>query len=215
MTEPRRRGPKPSVEKRDAIIRSALEQFARRGVDASTTREIAEGAGTTERTLFKHFRSKAVLVQAAIEDVSFAFMDARRFGRVHEERPFTRDEFSRWHRDFLRDRVAIALAAPDNYRILFSELLRDQDFRKRYGQRWMDGVFLPMVAQFEKMQKASEIGLAQTPVALAGAFFSLNLGFLVSRFALAPEMGWDNEGSIESVASMFLAIATSTAHPAP
>jgi AcrR family transcriptional regulator len=214
MTEPRRRGPRPSPEKREAIIRSALEQFARRGVDASTTRNIAEGAGTTERTLFKHFGTKAALVQAAIEEVTFEFMDARRFGRVHDERPFTRDEFSRWHRDFLRDRVAVALGAPDNYRILFSELLRDQDFRKRYGQRWMDGVFLPLVGQFEKMQEAGEIGLAQTPVALAGAFFNLNLGFLVTRFALAPEMHWDDEQNIETVASMFLAIAASGARTA-
>lgn len=207
MTELRRRGPKPSPEKRLALIRSALQQFARKGVEASTTRDIAEGAGTTERTLFKHFGSKATLVQAAIEEVSFEFMDARHFGRVLDERPFTRDEFSAWHREFLRNRVAVALKAPDNYRILFSELLRDDAFRTHYGARWMRAVYLPMAAQFAQMQQTGEIGKGQTPAALAGAFFNLNLGYLVTRFALAPEMRWNDNTNIEAIASMFLSIA--------
>ena len=207
MTEAPRRGRKPSPEKRAAIIGSALQQFARRGVEASTTRDIAEGAGTTERTLFKHFGSKAALVQAAIEQVTFEFMNSEPFSRVHDGRLFTRDEFRAWHIDFLRERVHAAMHAPDNYRILFSELLRDDDFRRRYGARWMETVYLPMSALLARMQQAGEVGMSQSPAALTSAFFNLNLGYLVTRFALAPEITWESEANIVVIASMFLAIA--------
>lgn len=207
MTDTPRRGPKPSPEKREAILRSALAQFAARGVDASTTRDIAEGAGTTERTLFKHFGSKAALVQAAIEKVSLELMEQAAFARVLDPRPFTRAEFAAWHLAFLADRVETALGAPDNYRILFAELLRDAEFRRRYAGRWLAEVFGPLAGHLARLQAAGEIGQGQSPAALAGAFFNLNLGYLVTRFALAPEMEWRSDRNIAAIGAMFLAIA--------
>lgn len=47
---------------RAALLRAAFELFAERGYDATTTRQIAERAGVTEMTLFRHFPGKASLV---------------------------------------------------------------------------------------------------------------------------------------------------------
>ena len=203
--EPRKRGRKPSREKRDAIIAAALRAFAEKGVEASTTRQIADAAETTERTLFKHFGTKDALVRAVIEQVSIDLMRERAFARVHEARPFTRDEFARWHRDFLADRIEAATAAPDNYRVLFRELLRDDGFRLRYGGKWLELIYAPVVGHLKLMQAAGEIGRAQSPAALAGAFFSLNLGYLVARFALAPETAWQGTRDVDAIVEIFLA----------
>ncbi|MFM2280496.1 MAG: HTH-type transcriptional regulator SrpR, partial [Pseudomonadota bacterium] len=89
MTSAPPRGRKPSLEKRDALISAALQLFATHGVEASTTREIAMIAGTTERTLFRHFASKNGLVQAAIEAVSRQFVGEASFARIHDPTPFT------------------------------------------------------------------------------------------------------------------------------
>jgi AcrR family transcriptional regulator len=203
--EPRKRGRKPSPEKREAILAAALKTFAGKGVEASTTRQIAELAETTERTLFKHFGSKDALVRAVIEKVSIESMRDRAFARVHEPHPFTREEFVRWHRAFLSDRVEGATAAPDNYRVVFRELLRDDVFRLRFVGTWLELVYAPLVGHLKLMQDAGEIGRAQTPEALAGTFFSLNLGYLLARFTLAPEMTWRGTRDVEAIVELFVA----------
>src|SRR5690606_28007261 len=103
----------------------AIRIFARDGVDAATTRSIAAEASTTERTLFKHFGSKAGLVQASIEVISIDFVNDGAFAPIHRADRFTWPEFAAWHRAFLADRVANAAVSPDNYRVLFAELLRN------------------------------------------------------------------------------------------
>src|SRR6266496_4209019 len=40
------------------MIRAAVELFAERGFDQTTTGDIAERAGVTERTFFRHFTDK-------------------------------------------------------------------------------------------------------------------------------------------------------------
>jgi len=198
-------GRRPSPAIRAAILRAAVGLFAERGAEAATTREIAAAAGTTERTLFKHFGNKAGLLQAVIAEVALELMRQDAFARVYHPKPFTRAEFGAWHRAFLAERIATAERSPDNYRVLLGELLRDGTFRERFAELWLSSVFTPLVGHLKRLQEAGAIGAAQTPEALAGAFFSLNLGYLVSRFALGPVRGWTTGEDVEAISALFLA----------
>lgn len=51
------------MSKRDDICDAALELFAEKGIEATTTREIAEQAGAAEGTLYRHFDGKIDLAQ--------------------------------------------------------------------------------------------------------------------------------------------------------
>lgn len=51
------------MSKRDDICDAALELFAEKGIEATTTHEIAERAGAAEGTLYRHFDGKADLAQ--------------------------------------------------------------------------------------------------------------------------------------------------------
>jgi AcrR family transcriptional regulator len=51
------------MTKRDAICEAALDLFAEKGIEATTTREIAEKAGAAEGTLYRHFDGKEDLAQ--------------------------------------------------------------------------------------------------------------------------------------------------------
>jgi AcrR family transcriptional regulator len=52
------------MTKRDAVCEAALELFAEKGIEATTTREIAERAGAAEGTLYRHFRGKEDLAHS-------------------------------------------------------------------------------------------------------------------------------------------------------
>ena len=81
----RRPGPKPSPALRAAMLQAAVSLFSERGIEAATTREIASQAGTTERTLFKHFGSKEQLVSAVLHEVAIDSMRTMRFARIMDE----------------------------------------------------------------------------------------------------------------------------------
>jgi len=65
--------------KKDAILEAALSLFAEKGTDATTTREIAERAETSEGNLYRHFKSKDDLVRTLFQS------SAKRFATVLEE----------------------------------------------------------------------------------------------------------------------------------
>src|SRR5918992_1683745 len=57
-------------ERRRIIIDAALALFARKGFRGTTTKEIAEAAGCSEATIFKHFATKDELYAAILETKS-------------------------------------------------------------------------------------------------------------------------------------------------
>ncbi|MEP1142254.1 MAG: TetR/AcrR family transcriptional regulator [Henriciella sp.] len=59
---PRARNARPKIEK------AALELFIREGVDAATTREIADVAGVSEGALYRHYKGKDELAVALFMD---------------------------------------------------------------------------------------------------------------------------------------------------
>ncbi len=55
-----------TTETADRILRAFLRLVAERGIDATTTRLLAEAAGVNEVTIFRHFGNKASLAREAI-----------------------------------------------------------------------------------------------------------------------------------------------------
>jgi AcrR family transcriptional regulator len=67
IMEPKRKRMK-SDERRQHIIRAAMDVFARNGFGGSTTREIAKNAGISEAMIYSHFRNKQDLYTAIIDE---------------------------------------------------------------------------------------------------------------------------------------------------
>ncbi len=85
---------------RQRLIEAAQLEFGERGIEAATTRGIAERAGCNEVTLFRHFESKQKLLAAVVQETSGAFLavcechgnftgdpsqDLLRFARIYDE----------------------------------------------------------------------------------------------------------------------------------
>ncbi|ERN42568.1 transcriptional regulator [Rubidibacter lacunae KORDI 51-2] len=60
--------PKPEETTRSRILKAAQRLFARKGYEATTTRDLAAEAGVAEGTLFRHFTNKkAILIEVATQ----------------------------------------------------------------------------------------------------------------------------------------------------
>ncbi len=55
-------------ERRQQLLETALDFFARKGFKGTTTKEIAAAAGVTEAVVFRHFPSKQALYQAVLDN---------------------------------------------------------------------------------------------------------------------------------------------------
>lgn len=64
--EIRTRARRPSGEVRSLIVEAARSLFLAQGYEATTTKEIAERAGVSERLLFSNFGSKSELFEVAV-----------------------------------------------------------------------------------------------------------------------------------------------------
>src|SRR5262245_23389378 len=56
----------PGPQRRERIVRAAMEVFARRGFSGASTRAIARASGISEAMLFKHFPDKDALYGAIL-----------------------------------------------------------------------------------------------------------------------------------------------------
>jgi AcrR family transcriptional regulator len=55
------------MDVRESLLKAATKVFAEAGVRGATTRRIAQEAGVNEVTLFRHFRTKDELIDAALQ----------------------------------------------------------------------------------------------------------------------------------------------------
>jgi AcrR family transcriptional regulator len=76
--------------KKEAILEAALALFAEKGVDAATTREIAERANTSEGNLYRHFEGKDDLARTLFETTARRFADVLKAEAGDEDDPRAR-----------------------------------------------------------------------------------------------------------------------------
>jgi AcrR family transcriptional regulator len=196
-----RRGPAP--HKHVDLLWAAAKLFARKGVAQTTTREIAEAADTTERTLFKHYGTKEGLVRAVIEKAIVAHAAPTSLELLKQAIEAHDDDVRTWHEALLTARSEVAKEAPELTRLLLVELLRDETLLAQFAAQWKEAAWKPLVALLSRLQREGVVRKDLAAETLARLFFSLNLGFLIGRHVLAPDAGWRDEKEIAAIATFF------------
>ncbi len=103
---------------RAALLTAALELFAARGYDATTTAAIAQHAGVSEMTLFRHFATKAAFVVDDPYDPLIAAAISVRDAAEPPLRAAVRGVRDAWHAvapplvEEVRERLRIVAATP-------------------------------------------------------------------------------------------------------
>jgi AcrR family transcriptional regulator len=66
----------PAADRRDMLIETAIETFAKKGFYATTMEEVASAAGITKPVIYQHFESKRALYLAILNHVGTALLSA-------------------------------------------------------------------------------------------------------------------------------------------
>lgn len=190
-------------KKHDDLLRAATRLFAAQGIGPTSTRQIAEAAGSTERTLFKHFHSKEGLVRAVIAEAVVPHLAERAVTDVHAMFGGQAAELAARFARMLRARRAAYEANPDLTRLLIMEIVRDDAVRKEFGARWHALVWEPTRQLFARMQADGELSADIPPGTLATIFYSITVGYLIGRTILAPGADWHDDRDAEDLAGFF------------
>jgi AcrR family transcriptional regulator len=130
-------------ERREQILRSAVELFSRKGFAGTTTKEIANASGVSEAMVFRHFASKDELYAAILhskgcqEGVNrFPWEGNDLLARAIEQK----DDFAVFFN--------IALSALDKHhtdvgfmRLLFYSALEEHDLAERFFKEFIEQVY--------------------------------------------------------------------------
>lgn len=107
------------ADRREQILASATEVFARSGFAATNLDDIATEAGVTRVILYRHFDSKSDLYQAVLDR-----MCARLEAHIDEPTDGFNDES-------IDGLLAVAAESPAGFRLLFNHALREAEFKER------------------------------------------------------------------------------------
>jgi AcrR family transcriptional regulator len=190
-------------QKHEDLLRAATKLFATQGIGHTSTRQIAEAAESTERTLFKHFQSKEGLVRAVIAEAVVPHLAERAVADVQALLGAKAAELPARFARLLRARRAAYEENPDLTRLLIMELVRDDAVRRDFGSQWYAQVWEPARQLFARIQADGEIASDISPETLATIFYSITIGYLIGRTILAPDAAWHDGRDAEDLALFF------------
>ena len=191
---------KLTEKKRKDILDAAIEEFREQGFPAARVNRIAELAGVSKRTLYKHFESKEQLFQAIIDILLEQIAAAPKLS-YRPDAPL-RDQLVAAVRDY------VSHLNGEHYmglnRLVMSELLRDQDLARAFLSKaaMQDG---PIKALISGAMQAGALRQAD-PGFAAGQLLSMVKHFLVwPLFLMGAKAELDTDAVITDCVDMVLA----------
>ena len=168
-----------SEERREAIIAAVQRVFAEKGIDNTTTRELADAAGVSEALLFRHFPNKEAIYSAIQEHCSKEYSNEMSvFSGALQ--PST-DSLVAMIRDFIARILHDRADAPGKqfFRLVLRSILEKGEFARQTSEvplRWIK----KLQACIKAAQKTGDIEANHAcPTRLAGLLVHLTISGLI------------------------------------
>lgn len=190
--------PRALTETQQKILAAALELFAERGFAATSTAAIAKRAGVAEKTLFANFGTKDRLFEQVLHPSGLQLIIPEAIGGVRETFARSWPSVEALLSAFMHDRLEFVRANPSKLKLIAQAILVDPSrielFLGAFGQHLAPRVFqtfdsLEAAGQIRKLPRAS----------LARIVMTTTIGYMLARFVLRPQMGWDDEAEIATM----------------
>ena len=177
--------------------------FSRNGRFGASTREIAAEAGTTERTLFKHFGSKEGLLRAVLDEAVLAQLAPASLADLKRAIEAFNEDFQAWHHALVLARLEALRRTPELTRLLIIELVGDESQRAQFVSQWQEAAWKPLAALFEQLQLVGELRSDVPRDALVAQFLRSNIAFLISRLLMAPTSKERDQQDVAALVTLF------------
>ena len=204
LTAPRK--PKDPDRTRADILQAALEEFAARGFEAATVRDIAARIGMSHGMIRYHYETKEKLWFAAVEFL---------FDRLHRAVALDREELASLedgdtdvYRRWLRRYVRYCADHPEHARMMIQESVAPSDRLKTAMHEHVREGHQGVLRMIEGMKENGVIPASVQPE----SYIYILSGACQNLFALAPEvncvLGYDalSEDAIEAHADTIVAL---------
>jgi AcrR family transcriptional regulator len=166
----------------DRLIDAAGRIFARDGLEAATTRDIARDAGLNEVTLFRHFGTKEGVLAAVVRRT---FGPGERAERMPDTGDLRADlsEFARQYERALRRNLALV-------RTCVGEIHRHRDYAARVLQAIFQPLRADLIARLEKARAERSILLSTEPEIAADLLSGMILSGVLRDTAKLKRRGY-------------------------
>jgi TetR/AcrR family transcriptional regulator len=192
----------PQTEKEKAILEAALELLGERGVERTTTAEIARKAGVTEKTLFRYFPTKLALVRRVLFPVLLRSGLKQSWETFDTLLTSETSDLRRWYVGFSKDRMGAIARHPELARTITLEIANNDEMRRAITPLWQQHIFGPMLQGLRDLQASGAVRKDIDVETLARIAHCMNIGYVLVRHHFAPDRDWDDAAEIQKMADI-------------
>ena len=151
---------KKKTKKQEAIVEAAIKLFAEKGYANTSTAEIAKVAEVSEGTIFKHYRTKDILLLSVMLPFikeNFPSLAQEVLKETLTEQTRTFEEFLK---GFLRNRADFIKANKEVFQVVFKELIYRDDFKNElvpYIVKQAPSILINVINEFKERGELIDI----------------------------------------------------------
>lgn len=193
----------PKSDKEFDILKAGEAVFADFGYEGSTTFQLAQKAGVTERTLFKYFPTKFDLYKRILAGLLFATILPEHMSDLKKRLQSIESNFKTWYISTLTARYEAVVKEPNKIKLLLGAILFSQEFSEIFGKLWKTNLYEPSLEAIRFFQKRGDLREDINPEQIVRASFSLGASFLITKTILAPKHPIDPSEEISALFEIF------------
>jgi TetR/AcrR family transcriptional regulator len=192
----------PTTEKERSIIEAAVALIGERGVNGATTAEIARRAGVTEKTLFRYFPSKKMLINRVLFPLILERGLSRHWERMESLLKTKGASLKDWYIAATTSELSTITRNVGLTQTVNIELLQNEEFREVVAALWQEHIWRPMLDSLGELQSDGVIRKDVDVEVLARAIHCLHVGYFLTRYVFAPDSKWDDASEIDQMAEI-------------
>ncbi|TGB01433.1 TetR/AcrR family transcriptional regulator [Halobacillus salinus] len=188
---------KKLTPKQEQILKAAVEVFAEKGYASSSTSEIASRANVAEGTIFRHYKTKKDLLIAIVKPFmrGFAvpFFAARFVQDVFDVPPEKLEDLLK---TLIKNRFEFVKENAPLLKIVLQELAFHSELKDQFQEVFIQEIFPKFEEAIYHLKEKGAVVDFPNPTMIR-MIMSPIIGFLVTRFLIAPDLPWDDEKELD------------------
>jgi TetR/AcrR family transcriptional regulator len=192
----------PLTEKQKHILEAAEKLFADFGYSDTSTASIAKEAGVTEKTLFKHFRTKRDLLRRVLFPLLLKTIVPLQLKLVRKILQANYSSYREFYESLAVDRWNTARTLGPKLKLAAVEFVQNDSMRKQIRDLALTHIWPELVRNVERYQEAGELRSDVSAEDIARLQLVTISGNAILRGIIAPDKDYDDNRDAKIVADL-------------